>query len=198
MKGCARINPQEMYGGRCRDRSPPLTERGAPIPSVRRQAGNLPGSDPTAVAQLTHRDGSSCLAESAQCAISSTCAGSNFPPRSKAGCTLSRSPFLLCLHLHRKIARFAAPLRLIVTLFRLGLPLATVAQRRNRWVKQNEVSARLARVKPDDRTTQRGECETFRLAIEIAEPPCFEEPSSPPPAESSSSRAIVEDLSLRR
>ena len=104
----------------------------------------------------------------------------NFPPRSKAGCTLSRSPFLLCLHLHRKIARFAAPLRLIVTLFRLGLPLATVAQRRNRWVKQNDVSARLARVKPDDRTTQRGECETFRLAIEIAEPPCLEESRSPP------------------
>ena len=127
-----------------------------------------------------HRDGSSCLAESAQCAISSTCAGSNFPPRSKAGCTLSRSPFLLCLHLHRKIARFAAPLRLIVTLFRLGLPLATVAQRRNRWVKQNEVSARLTRVKPDDRTTQRGESETFRLAIEIAEPPCLEESRSPP------------------
>src|SRR6516165_9027654 len=75
--------------------------------------------------------------------------------------------------------------------------LATAAQLRNRRVKQNKVSPRLARVKPDDRTTQRGECETFRLAIEIAEPPCFEEPSSPPPAESSSSRAIVEDLSLR-
>jgi ATP-dependent DNA ligase len=45
-KGCARINPQLRCGGRCRDRSPPLTERGAPIPSFRRQAGNLPGSDP--------------------------------------------------------------------------------------------------------------------------------------------------------
>src|SRR5262249_22647303 len=33
--------------------------------------------------------------------------------------------------------------------------------------------------KPDDRSTQRGECETFRLAIEIAEPPCLEESSSP-------------------
>ena len=76
--------------------------------------------------------------------------------------------------------------------------LATAAQLCNRRVKQDKVSPRLARVKPDDRTTQRGECETFRLAIEIAEPPCFEEPSSPPPAESSSSRAIVEDLSLRR
>src|SRR6516162_6013059 len=67
-----------------------------------------------------------------------------------------------------------------VTLFRLRLPLATAAQLRYRRVKQDEVSARLARVKPDDRTTQRGECETFRLAIEIVEPPCLEEPSSPP------------------
>src|SRR5215831_16252660 len=100
----------------------------------------------------------------------------NFPPWSKVGCTLSRAPFLLCLRFHGKIARFAAALRFTVTLFRLRLPLATAAQRRNRRVKQDEVSARLARVKPDDRTTQRGECETFRLAIEIAEPPCLEEP----------------------
>jgi len=32
---------------------------------------------------------------------------------------------------------------------------------------------RLARVEPDDRTTLRGECETFRLAIQIAEPLCI-------------------------
>ena len=70
--------------------------------------------------------------------------------------------------------------RFAVALFRLCLPLATAAQRRNRRVKQDEVSARLARVKTDDCTTQRAECETFRLAIEIAEPPRFEEPSSPP------------------
>ena len=70
--------------------------------------------------------------------------------------------------------------RFAVALFRLCLPLATAAQRRNRRVKQDEVSACLARVKPDDRTTQRGECETFWLAIEIVEPPCLEEPSSPP------------------
>src|SRR6516162_7360533 len=70
--------------------------------------------------------------------------------------------------------------RFAVALFRLCLPLATAAQRRNRRVKQDEVSACLARVKPDDRTTQRGECETFRLAIEIAEPPCIKEPSCPP------------------
>src|SRR5215471_9930668 len=103
----------------------------------------------------------------------------NFPPRSKAGCTLTRSPFLLCLRFRGKIARFAAALRFTVTLFRLRLPLATAAQRRNRRVKQDEVSARLARVKPDDRTTQRGECETFRLAIEIAELPRLEESRSP-------------------
>src|SRR6516164_1758679 len=88
--------------------------------------------------------------------------------------------FLLCLRLHRKIGRFAATVCFTVTLFRLRLPLTTAAQLRNCRVKQDEVSARLARVKPDDRTTQRGECETFRLAIEIAEPPCLEEPSSPP------------------
>ncbi|MFZ1189855.1 MAG: hypothetical protein WAO16_12840, partial [Pseudolabrys sp.] len=48
-------------------------------------------------------------------------------------------------------------------------------QLRNRWLKQDEVSARLARVEPDDRTTLCGECETFRLAIRIAEPPRIEE-----------------------
>src|SRR6516225_7870237 len=69
--------------------------------------------------------------------------------------------------------------RFAVALFRLCLPLATAAQRRNRRVKQDEVSACLTRVKPDDRTTQRGECETFRLAIEIADQPCLEESRSP-------------------
>src|SRR6516165_7375285 len=87
--------------------------------------------------------------------------------------------FLLCLRLHMKIARFAATLRFTVTLFRLRLRLATAAQLSNRWVKQDEVSARLARVKPDDRTTQRGECETFRLAIQIAELPRLEESRNP-------------------
>ena len=88
--------------------------------------------------------------------------------------------FLLCLRLHMKIGRFAATLRFTVTLFRLRLRLATAAQLSNGRLKQDEVSARLARVKTDDRTTQRAECETFRLAIEIAEPPRLEEPSSPP------------------
>ena len=73
--------------------------------------------------------------------------------------------FLLCLRLHRKIARFVATLRFTVTLFRLRLPLATAAQLGNGRLKQDEVSVRLARVKPDYRTTLRGECETFRLAI---------------------------------
>jgi hypothetical protein len=31
------------------------------------------------------------------------------------------------------------------------------------------------RVEPDDRTTLRGECATFRLAIQIAEPPRIKE-----------------------
>ena len=101
--------------------------------------------------------------------------------------------FLLCLRLHMKIGRFAATLRLTVTLFRLRLPLATVARLRNRRVKQDEVSARLARVKTDDRTTQRGECETFRLAIEIAEPPRLEERSSPP-----TRRELIEPRNRRR
>ena len=73
--------------------------------------------------------------------------------------------FLLCLRLHGKIARFAATLRFTVTLFRRRLPLATAAQLSYGRLEQDEVSARLARVKPDDRTTPRAECETFRLAI---------------------------------
>ena len=73
--------------------------------------------------------------------------------------------FLLCLRLHRKIARFTATLHFTVTLFRLRFPLATAAQLSNGRLKQDEVSARLARVKPDDRATLRAECETFGLAI---------------------------------
>jgi hypothetical protein len=65
--------------------------------------------------------------------------------------------------------------------------LATAAQRRNRRLKQDEVSACLARVKPDDRTTLGGECETFRLAIQIAEPPRIEQRSS-----SATRREIIE------
>jgi hypothetical protein len=33
--------------------------------------------------------------------------------------------------------------------------------------------ARLSRVEPNDRLTLRGEGEAFRLAIQIAEPPCI-------------------------
>jgi hypothetical protein len=66
---------------------------------------------------------------------------------------------------HRKIATFAAALRFTVTLFRLHLPLATAAQPSNGRLEEDEVSVRLARVKPDDRTTPRAECETFRFAI---------------------------------
>jgi hypothetical protein len=40
--------------------------------------------------------------------------------------------------------------------------LATAAQLRNRRLEQDKVSARLARVEPDDGTTLCGECETFR------------------------------------
>ena len=40
-----------------------------------------------------------------------------------------------------------------------------------RWLKQHEVSARFASVEPDDRMTLCGKCETFRLAIQIAEWP---------------------------
>ena len=64
-----------------------------------------------------------------------------------------------------------------VTLFRRRPHLATAAQLRNRRLKQDEISARLARVKPDDRTTLGGECETFRFAIQIAQPPRIKERS---------------------
>jgi hypothetical protein len=43
------------------------------------------------------------------------------------------------------------------------------------------------RVKPDDRTTLCGECETFRLAIQIAEPPRIKERSG-----AATSREIIE------
>src|SRR6516225_446140 len=69
--------------------------------------------------------------------------------------------------------------RFAVALFRLCLPLATAVRLRYRRVKQDEVSARLACVKPDDRTTQCGECETFRLTIEITELPRLEKSRSP-------------------
>jgi hypothetical protein len=65
--------------------------------------------------------------------------------------------------------------------------LATAAELRNGRLKQDEVSARLARVKPDDRTTLCRECETFRLAIQIAETPGTEERSS-----SATRREIIE------
>ena len=55
--------------------------------------------------------------------------------------------------------------------------LATATQLGNRGLQQEEISARLARVEPDDRTTLCGECETFRLAIQIAEPPRIKERS---------------------
>ena len=48
---------------------------------------------------------------------------------------------------------------------------------RNRWLQQDEILAWPAGVKPDDRTTLCGECETFWLAIQIAEPPRIEERS---------------------
>jgi hypothetical protein len=65
-----------------------------------------------------------------------------------------------------------------VTLFSSLSHLATTAQLGNRRLKQDKVSARLARVEPDDRTTLCGECETFRLAIQIAQPPRIEQRSS--------------------
>jgi hypothetical protein len=48
---------------------------------------------------------------------------------------------------------------------------------RNRRIQQDEISARLARVEPDDRTTLCGQCEAFRLAIQITEPPRIKERS---------------------
>jgi hypothetical protein len=56
---------------------------------------------------------------------------------------------------------------------------AAAVQLRNRRLQQNEISARLPRIEPDDRTTLRRECETFRLAINIAELPRIEERRGP-------------------
>ena len=55
--------------------------------------------------------------------------------------------------------------------------LATTTQLSNRGLQQEKISAWLARVERDDRTTLCGERETFRLAIQIAEPPRIEERS---------------------
>jgi hypothetical protein len=55
--------------------------------------------------------------------------------------------------------------------------LATATQLGDRRLQQEEISAWLARVERDDRTTLRGECETLRLAIQIAEPPRIQERS---------------------
>src|SRR5262245_52470392 len=55
--------------------------------------------------------------------------------------------------------------------------MLSAAQLRNRRLQQDEISARLARVEPDDRTTLCGECKAFRLAIQIAEPPPIKERS---------------------
>jgi hypothetical protein len=58
---------------------------------------------------------------------------------------------------------------------------------RNDRLKQDKVSALLARVEADDRMTLCGECETFRLAVQIAEPPRIEERGS-----ATSRREIIE------
>ena len=55
--------------------------------------------------------------------------------------------------------------------------MLSAAQLRNRRLQQDEISARLARVECDDRATLCGERETFRLAIQIAEPPRIKERS---------------------
>src|SRR5262249_36082382 len=55
------------------------------------------------------------------------------------------------------------------------LPTPCMSALRNRRLKQHEVSARLARVQPDNRAALGSECETFRLAVQIAEPPRIDE-----------------------
>src|SRR5262249_50002542 len=55
--------------------------------------------------------------------------------------------------------------------------MLSAAQLRNRRLQQDEISARLARVEPHDRTTLCGECKAFRLAIQTAEPPPIKERS---------------------
>ena len=59
--------------------------------------------------------------------------------------------------------------------------LATTTQLGNWRLQQDEISARLARVDPHDRTTLCGERETFRLAIQVAEPPGIKERSGAAP-----------------
>src|SRR5271165_4372185 len=63
----------------------------------------------------------------------------------------------------------------------------------DRRLQQEEISARLARVERDDRTTLCGECETFRLAIQIAEPPRIKEPGA-----AAARRKIVEPRNRER
>src|SRR5271166_6862232 len=63
----------------------------------------------------------------------------------------------------------------------------------DRRLQQEEISARLARVERDDRTTLGGECETFRLAIQIAEPPRIKEPGA-----AAARRKIVEPRNRER
>src|SRR5262245_11846265 len=65
--------------------------------------------------------------------------------------------------------------------------LAATLRLCNRRLQQDKISTRLARVEPDDRMTLCGECETFRLAIEIAEPPRIKERSG-----AASRREIIE------
>jgi hypothetical protein len=55
--------------------------------------------------------------------------------------------------------------------------LATTTQLGNWRLQQDEISARLARVESNDRTTLPGKCETFRLTIQIAELPRIKEHS---------------------
>jgi len=52
-----------------------------------------------------------------------------------------------------------------IRLFRACPHFATATQLRNRRFKQREVSARLARVERDHRTTLSRKCEPLRLAI---------------------------------
>jgi hypothetical protein len=63
-----------------------------------------------------------------------------------------------CRHLHRKIATF----RFTGYFAFVAAPFGHGRQLRNRRLEQDKVSARLARVEPDDGTTLCGECETFR------------------------------------
>jgi hypothetical protein len=57
--------------------------------------------------------------------------------------------------------------------------LVATVQLRHCRLQQDEISTRLARVEADYRVTLWGECEAFRLATEIAEPPRIEERGDP-------------------